>query len=65
MELTLPKPLDKRLSKQDAALHLAFGLYVTDEAMEIAVPEELARAMGQSVYGLEPKKMESKKTASP
>ena len=40
-------------------------LYVTDEAMEIAVPEELARAMGQSVYGLEPKKMESKKTASP
>lgn len=32
MELTLPKPLDKRLSKQDAALHLAFGLYVTDEA---------------------------------
>ncbi len=32
MELTLPKPLDKRLSVQDAALHLAFGLFVTEEA---------------------------------
>jgi len=32
MELTLPKPLDKRLSQQDAALHLAFGLFVTEEA---------------------------------
>ena len=32
MELTLPKPLDERLSQQDAALHLAFGLFVTEEA---------------------------------
>ena len=24
MELTLPKPLDERLARQDAALHLAF-----------------------------------------
>ena len=32
MELTLPKPLDKRISQQDAALHLAFGLFVTEEA---------------------------------
>ena len=32
MELTLPKPLDERLSRQDAALHLAFGLFVTEEA---------------------------------
>ena len=31
MELTLPKPLAKRLSQQDAALHLAFGLFVTEE----------------------------------
>ncbi len=32
MELTLPKPLDKRLTQRDAALHLAFGLFVTEEA---------------------------------
>lgn len=32
MELTLPKPLDERLSRQDAALHLAIGLFVTEEA---------------------------------
>lgn len=32
MELTLPKPLDKRLTAQDAALHLAFGLFVAEEA---------------------------------
>lgn len=32
MELTLPKPLDERLSQQDAALHLAIGLFVTEEA---------------------------------
>ena len=32
MELTLPKPLDTRLSPQDAALHLAIGLFVTEEA---------------------------------
>ncbi len=32
MELTLPKPLDQRLSQQDAALHLAIGLFVTEEA---------------------------------
>lgn len=32
MELTLPKPLDTRLSPRDAALHLAIGLFVTEEA---------------------------------
>ena len=32
MELTLPKPLDERLTRQDAALHLAIGLFVTEEA---------------------------------
>jgi predicted HTH domain antitoxin len=32
MELTLPKPLDERLSPQDVALHLAIGLFVTEEA---------------------------------
>lgn len=32
MELTLPKPLDERLSPRDAALHLAIGLFVSEEA---------------------------------
>lgn len=32
MELTLPKPLAERLSPRDAALHLAIGLFVTEEA---------------------------------
>jgi predicted HTH domain antitoxin len=32
MELTLPKPLDERLSQEDTALHLAIGLFVTEEA---------------------------------
>ena len=32
MELTLPSPLAERLSRQDAALHLAIGLFVTEEA---------------------------------
>jgi predicted HTH domain antitoxin len=32
MELTLPKPLDQRLSPKDAALHLAIGLFVSEEA---------------------------------
>lgn len=32
MELTLPKSLDERLSPRDAALHLAIGLFVTEEA---------------------------------
>ncbi|MSQ51794.1 MAG: UPF0175 family protein [Betaproteobacteria bacterium] len=32
MELIQPKPLDVRLSRQDAALHLAFGLFVAEEA---------------------------------
>jgi predicted HTH domain antitoxin len=32
MELTLPMPLAERLSKQDAALYLAIGLFVTEEA---------------------------------
>lgn len=32
MELTLPAPLDTRLSPKQAALHLAIGLFVTEEA---------------------------------
>jgi predicted HTH domain antitoxin len=32
MELTLPKPLEARLSPKDAALHLAIGLFVSEEA---------------------------------
>lgn len=32
MELTLPKSLDERLTPKDAALHLAIGLFVSEEA---------------------------------
>jgi len=32
MEIALPKPLAERLSPQSAALHLAIGLFVTEEA---------------------------------
>jgi predicted HTH domain antitoxin len=32
MQLTLPEPLEARLSPQAAALHLAIGLFVTEEA---------------------------------
>ncbi len=32
MELTLPKPLDERISARDAALHLAIGLFISEEA---------------------------------
>jgi predicted HTH domain antitoxin len=32
MELTLPTPWSERLSREDAALHLAIGLFVTEEA---------------------------------
>ncbi|HTG43193.1 MAG TPA: UPF0175 family protein [Verrucomicrobiae bacterium] len=32
MELQLPKSLDGRLSVRDAALHLAIGLFITEEA---------------------------------
>jgi predicted HTH domain antitoxin len=32
MELTLPKSLRDRLSPEDGALHLAIGLFVTEEA---------------------------------
>ncbi len=32
MKLTLPKALDERLSPSDVALHLAIGLFVTEEA---------------------------------
>lgn len=32
MELTLPKPLDERISPSSAALHLAISLFVSDEA---------------------------------
>ena len=32
MELTLPNALAERLSARDAALHLAIGLFVTEEA---------------------------------
>lgn len=32
MVLELPEALEKRLSREDAALHLAIGLFVSDEA---------------------------------
>jgi predicted HTH domain antitoxin len=32
MELSLPKPLEARLSARDVALHLAIGLFVSEEA---------------------------------
>ena len=32
MELTLPAPLEARLSPKSAALHLAIGLFVAQEA---------------------------------
>ena len=32
MEVILPKPLDESLSPKDAALHLAIGLFVAEEA---------------------------------
>jgi predicted HTH domain antitoxin len=32
MELVLPEPLETRLSPKSAALHLAIGLFVSDEA---------------------------------
>ncbi len=32
MELILPKPLDERLSQKEAAMHLAIGLFVAEEA---------------------------------
>ncbi len=32
MELTLPKPLDERLSARETALHLAIGLFISEEA---------------------------------
>jgi predicted HTH domain antitoxin len=32
MELTLPKSLDERISPRSAALHLAIGLFVSQEA---------------------------------
>ena len=32
MELILPTPLSEKLSCEDAALHLAIGLFVTEEA---------------------------------
>jgi predicted HTH domain antitoxin len=32
MELTLPKSLDERLTPSDVALHLAIGLFVSEEA---------------------------------
>ena len=32
MELSLPKPLEERLTPRDAALHLAIGLFVSEEA---------------------------------
>jgi predicted HTH domain antitoxin len=32
MELTLPKPLDERISPRSAALHLGIGLFVSEEA---------------------------------
>ena len=44
MELTLPKPLDERLSPRDAALHLAIGLFVT----EVATLGQAAQTAGLS-----------------
>lgn len=32
MQLTLPEPVEARLSPRSAALHLAIGLFVTEEA---------------------------------
>ena len=32
LEIALPKPLDERISARDAALHLAIGLFVSEEA---------------------------------
>jgi predicted HTH domain antitoxin len=32
MQLSLPEPVEARLSPQSAALHLAIGLFVTEEA---------------------------------
>lgn len=32
MELTLPKPLDEQISSRSAALHLAIGLFISEEA---------------------------------
>jgi predicted HTH domain antitoxin len=32
MELTLPQPLADKLTSQDVALHLAIGLFITEEA---------------------------------
>ena len=32
MEVTLPKPLDAFISPRDAALYLAIGLFVSEEA---------------------------------
>jgi predicted HTH domain antitoxin len=32
MELLLPKPLSERFSPQELALHLAIGLFVSEEA---------------------------------
>ena len=32
MELLLPKPLSERFTPQDLALHLAIGLFVSEEA---------------------------------
>ncbi len=40
-------------------------LYVEDEALEIAVPEELARTMGIGAYGMEPKNAAAKKPPTP
>ena len=32
VQLILPRPLDERLSSRDVALHLAIGLFVSEEA---------------------------------
>lgn len=32
MQLTLPEAVEKRLSPEEAALHLAIGLFVSEEA---------------------------------
>jgi predicted HTH domain antitoxin len=64
MELTLPKSLSQRISREDAALHLAIGLFVTEEATlgqaaevaelsQSAFQRELGRRQIPIHYGLE------------
>jgi predicted HTH domain antitoxin len=51
MELVLPKPLDERLTQREAALHLAIGLFVSEEAT-LGQAAQVAQ-MSQSEFLLE------------